>query len=102
MASRFSGLTNMCPSSGNTRYSTSTPRARSDSTIASDSAERIAPFVRDLFAEHPRVRDVTADAPGGPRFAGETAGHAMRDLYNPAQLDVIRRAHRLLAADQDG
>ena len=62
-------------------------------------AERIVPFLRDLFAEHPGVRDVAAAAPGGSRFASETAGQAMRDLYNPAQLDVLRRVGRLLAGD---
>ena len=73
--------------------------ADADEATRQELAERIVPFLRDLFAEHPGVRDVAADAPGGSRFASETAGQAMRDLYNPAQLDVLRRAGRLLAGD---
>ena len=59
-------------------------------------AERFAPYVRDLLIDNPGLVDVNADAPGGSRFAEQTAGRAMRDLYNPAQLDVIRRPYVLL------
>ncbi|OZM81043.1 MerR family transcriptional regulator [Pseudonocardia sp. MH-G8] len=59
-------------------------------------AERFAPYVRDLLVDNPGLADVNADAPGGSRFAEQTAGRAMLDLYNPAQLDVIRRTYALL------
>ena len=59
-------------------------------------AERMVPYVRDLFADRPELRDVAADAPAGARFAGRTAAKAMKELYNPAQFDVIRRTDRLL------
>lgn len=56
-------------------------------------AERLVPYVRDLLADHPELQDVSADAPGGAHFADRTVAQAMKDLYNPAQLDVIRRTH---------
>ena len=59
-------------------------------------AVRMAPYVRDLLADNPGLADVNADAPGGSRFAQQTAGRAMTDLYNPAQLDVIRRTYELV------
>lgn len=59
-------------------------------------AERVAPHVRALLAEHPGLRDVHADARGGKRFYDETVATAMRDLYNPAQLDVMKRMLTLL------
>jgi DNA-binding transcriptional MerR regulator len=59
-------------------------------------AVRMAPYVRDLLADNPGLVDVNADAPGGSRFAQETANRAMRDLYNAAQLDVIRRTYARL------
>jgi hypothetical protein len=59
-------------------------------------AERFVPFVRTMFTDRPRLQDMSADAPGGARFANRTAATALRELYNPAQLDVLDRAHRLL------
>jgi hypothetical protein len=56
------------------------------------------PYVRELFDEHPDLRAPTAGAPRGEAFAKETIGKALRDLYNPAQLDVLRRLNTLLAA----
>ncbi|TQM14264.1 MerR family transcriptional regulator [Pseudonocardia kunmingensis] len=59
-------------------------------------AVRMAPYVRDLLADNPGLVDVNADAPGGSRFAQETANRAMHDLYNAAQLDVLRRTYARL------
>ena len=39
-----------------------------------------------------------ADAPHGPRFVEQSLGEAMKDLYNPAQLDVVQRTEVLLRA----
>jgi DNA-binding transcriptional MerR regulator len=61
-------------------------------------AERFAPYIRDLLSDNPALVNVNDDAPGGTRFAQETATRAMRDLYNPAQLDVIRRTFARLRA----
>ena len=72
--------------------------ADADEPTRQDLAERMAPYVRALNDRHPGLRDVNADAPGGARFAEQTAGKALRDLYDPAQLDVIRRVGPLLSA----
>lgn len=62
-----------------------------------DVAERWAPHVRKLFDEHPALQAPHIDAPHGEAFARKTIGKALRDLYNPAQLDVLRRVDALLA-----
>jgi DNA-binding transcriptional MerR regulator len=71
--------------------------ADADERTRQDVAERWAPYVRKLFDEHPDLRAPTAGAPRGEAFAKETVGKALRDLYNPAQLDVLRRLNTLLA-----
>jgi DNA-binding transcriptional MerR regulator len=64
-------------------------------------AERLAAHLRRILAGHPGIRDVSADAPGGSRFADRTAAQALRELYNPAQLDVMVRADRLVREAED-
>ena len=64
-----------------------------------DLAERMAPYVRDIRAAHPGLRASDADAPRGERFVARTTGAALRELYNPAQLDVLRRIDALLGGD---
>ncbi|MEV0358222.1 MerR family transcriptional regulator [Nocardia sp. NPDC050697] len=61
--------------------------ADADPETRRDLAERMVPRIRALLAEHPEIRDL--DLP--PQRAAQTIGIAMRDLYNPAQLDVMRR-----------
>jgi DNA-binding transcriptional MerR regulator len=60
-------------------------------------AERVYPHVRDLFTANPGVQDAITEAPGGERFAAHTVGKALSDLYNAAQIDVLRRVDRLMA-----
>ncbi|WP_328397772.1 MerR family transcriptional regulator [Nocardia sp. NBC_00416] len=72
--------------------------ADADERTRQDLAERFAPHARDLAAAHPGLHDVD-DAPGGPRFVSETIGMALVDLYNPAQIDVLRRMAPMLEAD---
>ncbi len=74
--------------------------ADADDETRQDVAERLAPYVRALNREHPGLRVPDADAPHGPRFVEETVGKAMRELYSPAQLDVLRRTHHLLRDPQ--
>jgi DNA-binding transcriptional MerR regulator len=62
-----------------------------------DLAERMVPYVRGLRDAHPGLIEMHSDAPGGARFAEQTVGRALRDLYNPAQLDTLRRVNDLLA-----
>lgn len=58
-------------------------------------AERLAPLARELNERHPEANDLT-DAPRGEGFARRSIGAALRDLYNPAQLDVLQRVHDLI------
>ena len=67
-----------------------------------DIAERMIPSVRELFDEHPDLRAPATDAPHGEAFAKKTIGKALKDLYNPAQLDVLRRVNTLLATRSGG
>jgi DNA-binding transcriptional MerR regulator len=62
-----------------------------DEQVRQDLAERLVPFVRALHARNPGLRDLFADAPGTTH--ARDIAIAMRDLYNPAQLDVMRRVH---------
>ena len=68
--------------------------ADADEATRQDIAERIVPYIRAVHEAHPGLRESREDAPGGARFVDETIAAAMVDLYNPAQLDVLRRAAR--------
>lgn len=72
-----------------------------DAATRQDIAERMARYTRALQAEHPGLMTVNADAPGGARFAQQTLGKAMLDLYSPAQIDVLARLAPLLAEAPD-
>ncbi|GAA3242410.1 MerR family transcriptional regulator [Pseudonocardia petroleophila] len=70
--------------------------ADADEPTRRDLAERLAPYIRRLHADHPGLTAPHSDSPRGARFVEQTAQRAMRELYNPAQLDVLRRAGELL------
>lgn len=70
--------------------------ADADEQTRQDVAERMVPPLRELFDKHPELRTPTTDAPHGEAFAKKTIGKALRDLYNPAQLDVMQRVNTLL------
>lgn len=70
--------------------------ADADDATRQDLAERLAPHIRSVRAAHPGLSDSRSDAPRGPQFIEKTIGDAMADLYNPAQLDVLRRAEQIL------
>jgi DNA-binding transcriptional MerR regulator len=72
--------------------------ADADPPTRQDLAERMAPYARRLRAENPGLSTLNSDAPHGARFVEQTVGKAMQDLYNPAQLDVVRRTEILLRA----
>ncbi|OLR95113.1 helix-turn-helix domain-containing protein [Actinokineospora bangkokensis] len=59
-------------------------------------AERMAPVVRRIRDAHPWAVDPTSDSPHGPAVAGNTIAHALVELYNPAQLKVLRRLDQIL------
>jgi DNA-binding transcriptional MerR regulator len=62
-------------------------------------AERMVPPIRRIQAEYPEMADPHADAPRGARSATRIAAAAVRELYNPAQVDVFRRIQELLRAE---
>lgn len=75
--------------------------ADADEQTRQELAERMAPYVRALLDEYPDLRTPATDAPRGEAFVMETIGKAMRDLYNPAQLDVMVRLNALLTAHSE-
>lgn len=70
--------------------------ADADEATRQDVAERMIHYVHAVHAAHPELRDAQADAPRGSRFAARTADKALNDVYNSAQLDVLRRLESLL------
>lgn len=72
--------------------------ADADERTRRELAERMAPYVRDLQRRHPGVQEPDTAARGGTRFARQAVAIAMQELYNPAQLDVMRRVNALAAA----
>jgi DNA-binding transcriptional MerR regulator len=70
--------------------------ADADEPTRQDLARRLAPVVRTVYGRHRGLQTFYADAPQGSRFALSTAGKAIADLYNTAQLDVLRRLDHLL------
>ncbi|NUP27791.1 MAG: MerR family transcriptional regulator [Nocardia sp.] len=72
--------------------------ATADESTRADLAERLAPYVGEITAEYPQLVAPATDSPVGARRAAETVGKALRDLYNPAQLDALVRINRLLVA----
>ncbi|HEY2062556.1 helix-turn-helix domain-containing protein [Amycolatopsis sp. NBC_01480] len=65
--------------------------ADADEQTRAELAQQLYPHVHGLIAEHPELDTLNNDAPGGPRFAAQTVVQAIQDLYNPAQIDVMRR-----------
>ncbi|MEU4799443.1 hypothetical protein [Streptomyces sp. NPDC023327] len=71
--------------------------ADADEQTRQSLAERLVPYVRSLRVKHPGLHDLASDAPRGRRHADRTIGKAIADLYNPAQVDVMRRLQKLLS-----
>lgn len=65
--------------------------ADADEPTRQDLAERLTPYLRSVYKEHPGLRTLTADAPRGSDFAARMTGKALIELYNPAQVDVLAR-----------
>ena len=59
-------------------------------------AERMVPYIHALRARNPDLDESYSDAHRGAQFVARTVGEALRDLYNSAQLDVLRRSHALI------
>lgn len=74
--------------------------ADADESTRQDIAERLVPYIRALYAANPGLLESRTDAPKGQRFADETISEAMSELYNEAQLDVLRRTQEIMRADK--
>ncbi|RFA07132.1 MerR family transcriptional regulator [Subtercola boreus] len=65
-------------------------------------AEHYAPLLSTITSRYPWMSDPGSRAPRGARYAESTLGEAIHDLYNAAQLDVLRRVSMLRAPEADG
>ncbi|BBG02200.1 MULTISPECIES: MerR family transcriptional regulator [Pseudonocardia] len=62
--------------------------ADADEAVRDDLAARLAVRVRTLQQEHPGITELGSSA---PRRFRRTVDQVSREIYNPAQLDVLRR-----------
>ncbi|MGY5127556.1 helix-turn-helix domain-containing protein [Streptomyces nigrescens] len=75
--------------------------ADADEHTRADLAERLVAFVHALYRQHPGLSTLPADARRGEEFPKKTVGSALQDIYNDAQVDVLRRLGILLAAARE-
>ncbi|MBN6041104.1 MerR family transcriptional regulator [Amycolatopsis sp. 195334CR] len=61
--------------------------------------DSMVPYILEVQAEHQGVSEFKAASPREQRLAVHTMRSALEELYNPAQLDVIRRLSVRLAAE---
>ncbi|MCR3754529.1 MerR family transcriptional regulator [Lentzea californiensis] len=76
--------------------------ADADDATRQSLAERMIPNIRELLAEHPAMTAPDDEAPRGARFVTAIAAAAVQELYNPAQVDVLRRVQALMRKDREG
>jgi DNA-binding transcriptional MerR regulator len=76
--------------------------ADADEQTRADVAEGLVAFVHSLYRQHPGLSALSADAPRGEKFVKKTVGRAVQDIYNDAQVDVLRRLGVLLAEARRG
>lgn len=62
-----------------------------------DLAGRMVPVIRELQRSHPWAADPAAYAEPGVEVTADTVTQVLRDLYNPAQLRVLRRIESILS-----
>lgn len=70
--------------------------ADADDAAVDRLAARMLPVVRRGREENPWSADPMVDAPGGAEHAERTMAEAVVQLYNPAQLRVLKRLNALL------
>ena len=63
---------------------------------------RMLPVLRGAREENPWSKAPTADAPRGAGHAEKTMAEAVVELYNPAQITVLRRLNALLQEEVPG
>ncbi|MEV0893752.1 MerR family transcriptional regulator [Promicromonospora sp. NPDC050262] len=64
-------------------------------------AERIAPIMRQQLATYPALGDADSHSLHGPGLTGSAVVQALREFYNPAQLEVLYRAHLIVTGQTD-
>ncbi len=64
-------------------------------------ARDLVPYVRTLYAKHPEVKITNAGTRHSARYVEQVVGKALTELYNSAQLDVLRRVNQLLSDPRD-
>lgn len=62
-------------------------------------AARLAPVLRTIHEQYPRTR---TSPPGVRRTSLQDVAQAVTELYNPAQVEVLRQAYRLATEDPEG
>ncbi|WP_405093810.1 MerR family transcriptional regulator [Micromonospora sp. NBC_01392] len=85
------------------------PVAERFETLAADADEQtraavardLAPYVRTLYAEHPGATITNAGTRYSASYVERAVSTALAELYNHAQLDVLRRTNRLLSEPHD-
>ncbi|WP_328475018.1 MerR family transcriptional regulator [Actinoplanes sp. NBC_00393] len=77
--------------------------ADADEETRQNLAEKLAPTIAQFLTEYPWLSDPAAHLSKSKQVTQQTFVDAVRELYNPAQLDVLGRAsilaHEQLAAD---
>jgi DNA-binding transcriptional MerR regulator len=73
--------------------------ADADESARQDLAERMTEDLRTLTARYPGLSTLGTRTPVGRRRYRQTLERAIEDVYNPAQLDVLRRLRGLLRED---
>jgi DNA-binding transcriptional MerR regulator len=63
-------------------------------------AERMAPGIRRLQEQYPAMRDIVGYTTGSQQAARSTVVEAVLELYNPAQVEALRRATLILQATE--
>ncbi|TDD04211.1 MerR family transcriptional regulator [Saccharopolyspora terrae] len=72
-----------------------------DDEAVEELARRLAPLVRRIRAEHPRLANLAANSPHGEKLATNALAHAVVEFYNSAQIRALQRANALLEQEDD-
>ncbi|WP_020013201.1 helix-turn-helix domain-containing protein [Promicromonospora sukumoe] len=64
-------------------------------------AERIAPLLRDQLTAYPALGEAESHSLHGPGRTESAIVPALRELYHPAQLEVLYRAHLIVTGETD-
>ncbi len=75
--------------------------ADADKATRRQLAERLAPVMRAQLETYPSFMDPEPHALRGPELMQSTITQALVELYNPAQLEVLYRAHLIVQGKTD-